>query len=222
VNTVTATPDLWPHLHELGRRSPHPLHIEGQHSDGNATPTIGTKEDGVHGWEHWHDSGSDWMWWLMLIGIILLWIGVIALVVWLVRTWTSGHTVTGGAAAVPAQTVVAAPPPGGSEATTLVSGPAGMTAAETPLQILARRYAEGEIDRDEYLQRKADLEPGPSPQSPAADTTRQGDPAADTTKQGDPAADTAEHGDPETGETEQGSPAADTAAQGDRQSGPAA
>jgi uncharacterized membrane protein len=165
----------------------------------------------VHGWEHWNNSGGDWMWWLMLIGIILLWIGVIVLVVWLVRTWTSGRTVTGGAAAVPAQTVVAAPPAGGSEATTLVSGPAGRTAAETPLQILARRYAEGAIDRDEYLQRRADLEPGPPPQSPAARETGQGGPAAETTQQGDTAAET----------TENGGPAADTAEKDDRHGDPA-
>ena len=41
-----------------------------------------------------------------------------------------------------------------------LSGPSGGTAAErrsTALDVLAERYARGEIDRDEYLKRKADL-----------------------------------------------------------------
>lgn len=38
----------------------------------------------------------------------------------------------------------------------MTPGPAG-TEQATPLQILEQRYARGEIDREEFLQRKADL-----------------------------------------------------------------
>jgi hypothetical protein len=120
------------------------------------------------------------MWWLMMIGIILLWIGVIALVVWLIRTWTSQRAVAAaatGAVAVPlvdpAPAVVV--PADGSEDATLVQTvavepappAAAKSPAETPLQILDRRYAAGDIDRKDYLQRKADLEP---PSTTEADT----------------------------------------------------
>ena len=108
------------------------------------------------------------MWWLMMIGMIVLWIGVIALVVWLVRTWTSGRAVTGtaaGAVVLPSAVTspLAAPVVDGTADTTVVAArladPAPLAeAAETPRQILDRRYAAGEIDRKDYLQRKTDLE----------------------------------------------------------------
>jgi len=40
--------------------------------------------------------------------------------------------------------------------TVMTPGPTG-TGQATPLQILEHRYARGEIDREEFLQRKADL-----------------------------------------------------------------
>jgi uncharacterized membrane protein len=94
-----------------------------------------------------------------MIGIVLLWIGVIALVVWLVRTWTSGHAATAAVSGTTVAPTTVAAPPAGSPATAI-------PAPETPLDILSRRYAAGEIDRKEYLQRKADLEP---PGAPAAE-----------------------------------------------------
>jgi hypothetical protein len=119
------------------------------------------------------------MWWLMMIGIILLWIGVIALVVWLVRTWTSQKAVAGTAGGAVAMSPAPAPATSAAAiavpvadglddttvARTVAAAPAagGETTGETPRQILDRRYAAGEIDRKDYLQRKADLEPPSTP-----------------------------------------------------------
>jgi len=39
----------------------------------------------------------------------------------------------------------------------LMTGPGGQQTTKTPLQILEERYARGEIDRDEFEQKKRDL-----------------------------------------------------------------
>ena len=82
-----------------------------------------------------HDTG--WGWWvLMSIGMVVFWVGVIYLVVWLAR----------GA------------PPGRR-------ADQEEPANETPLDLLGRRLAEGEISVDEYNERRQALEQGPAPPS---------------------------------------------------------
>ena len=85
-------------------------------------------------WEHGSDWGvmGDWggTWWRpsgMIIWLLLL-VGILVAIVWLVRS------ISGGRGPDPF-------PP---------RRPAG-------LDILEERYARGEIDRDEYLQKKRDL-----------------------------------------------------------------
>lgn len=94
----------------------------------------------------WHDMWNGtghgmWPWgimmglfWLLVVGIVIF------LVVYLARQWGEGPPQTAGG------------PPGGGEPPE--------PRRESPREILDRRYAAGEIDREEYEQRKADLESG--------------------------------------------------------------
>ena len=80
---------------------------------------------GGHGWG-WHDAG--WSWGHMIFGgfmMIVFWGGIIVFIVLLVRWLSGGHP---GADAFPR--------------------------SKTPLQILQERFAKGEIDKDEYEERK--------------------------------------------------------------------
>jgi putative membrane protein len=86
-------------------------------------------------WMHGYGYGG----WLMFFGMIATTAAVVLLVVFLVRQ-TSG-TVSGAAGAQLAQ----APPQQAAPA------------AESPQDILKRRYASGEIEREEYLQKLQDL-----------------------------------------------------------------
>ena len=95
---------------------------------------------------------------LMAVGMAIFWIAVIVLIVWLVREFAGRRAAHGAAGhyapmAGPAQQQV---PPAGA--------PYGQPpmASESPVQILERRYAAGEIDRDEFLRRREDLTP-PAP-----------------------------------------------------------
>lgn len=72
----------------------------------------------------------------MFFGMILVTVAVVLLVVYLVR-----------------QTATAA---GGSQTQALPPS-AAAPAPDTPRDILKRRYANGEIDREEYLQKLSDL-----------------------------------------------------------------
>lgn len=95
----------------------------------------------------WSDHDlSGWGWFGMTVSMVVFWALLIALVVWLARS-----------AADRDQPRSAAPP---------AHGP-------TPEQLLAERFARGEIDEDEYLRRlhtlrspKSPASPGPRPHGP--------------------------------------------------------
>jgi putative membrane protein len=81
---------------------------------------------------HW-GSGGDW---LTLALIVVVVIAVIVAIVFLVRSLTRSAGGTSSASAAP---------------------PASTGIPESPQDILKRRYAAGEIDREEYLQALGDL-----------------------------------------------------------------
>ena len=74
-------------------------------------------------WNDPHDGG----WWIVMgFGMIVFWVLVIALVVWLVRTWSPVHHAAGQ-------------PPAGPQ---------------SPLDVLDHRLADGAISVEEYEQRR--------------------------------------------------------------------
>lgn len=79
--------------------------------------------DMMSGW------GGGWAGWTMYLGMIVFWVGLVALIVWGLR---------GAAGSGPAQ---AAPQP----------------VHESARDVLKRRYAAGEIDAAEFEQKKRDL-----------------------------------------------------------------
>ena len=87
----------------------------------------------------WYWNEAWWGGWAMMAGMVVFWVVVVALIVWAVRTWGKG--------AWPA------PPPPNAQA----PPPSQWTAGEDVVSIVKRRYAAGEIDRDEYLQKMSDL-----------------------------------------------------------------
>ncbi len=95
------------------------------------------------GW--WCGGGWGAGTWLTLVGLIVLTVAVTLLVVSLVRSPSRSEA---------AGAVTAYGRPTTSE---LTHSPAAQRPRETARDILARRYAAGEIDRDEYLQKLADL-----------------------------------------------------------------
>ncbi len=89
----------------------------------------------------WNDNGNwghgaGWEGWLMLLFMIVFVAAIVIAIVFLVRYLGQQ---SGGASAA-----AAAPP-------------ATMSSPESPQEILKRRYAAGEIERDEYLQKLSDL-----------------------------------------------------------------
>jgi len=84
------------------------------------------------GWHH-GDVGMGW-WIVMMLGMILFWGAIVALVVWALRGGFGRHR------------------------------PEAPAAPQTPSEILRRRLADGSITIEEYEQRRATLEaPGPHP-----------------------------------------------------------
>ncbi len=92
----------------------------------------------------WGWGGGGWGWGLAGSLLSLLFIAAIVIgIVLVVRAVSGGHSHAGGQWASP-------PPPPAST----LPAPAGPSAA---LRILEERYARGEIDREEFLGRKQDL-----------------------------------------------------------------
>lgn len=94
-----------------------------------ALPALAQAPGNPPGWGYWHEG---WGWGHMLFGslmMILFWGGLILLIVLAVRYLGHGSA-------------------GGGER---------LTGAKTPLQILEERFARGEIDKEEFEQRKRAL-----------------------------------------------------------------
>ena len=85
----------------------------------------------------------------MGIGLLLAIVAAVVLVVLLVRLLSQPHM--GGTS----QLASAAPATHPAVTPAQAASPAAV--AETPREIVQRRYAAGEIDREEYLQKLADL-----------------------------------------------------------------
>jgi|BarGraNGADG00212_1021973.scaffolds.fasta_scaffold22976_2 putative membrane protein len=96
--------------------------------------------DGNGPWGHGAAWGAGG--WLMGIGMIVILVAVVLLVVYLVRSTTIQQTQTHPPA------YYAAPP---------AQQTAEQRAVESARDIVQRRYASGEIDREEYLQKLKDL-----------------------------------------------------------------
>jgi putative membrane protein len=84
-------------------------------------------------WNGHHDLDGGW-WIVMMIGMVLFWALVIVAVVWAVRAMSHGNAPSTSA-----------------------------RRGETPLEILEHRFAQGEIDAQEFEERRATLTGGPSP-----------------------------------------------------------
>ena len=95
--------------------------------------------DGNGSWQHGAAWGAGG--WLMGIGMIVILIAVVLLVVYLVRSTSNQQAQTHPPAryAAPAQPT------------------ADQRVVESARDIVQRRYASGEIDREEYLQKLKDL-----------------------------------------------------------------
>ena len=102
-------------------------------------------------WNWW--GGGWWGGWVQSIVQIVFWIVVVLLIVWAVRHWGAGGAGQAGPPQPPAPppSPLQTPPP-----------PSQWTAAEDAVSVVKRRYAAGEIDRDEYLQKLSDLGAPPS------------------------------------------------------------
>lgn len=92
-------------------------------------------------WMH----GSAYGEWFMFIGLIAIIAAVVVLVVYLIRQ--TSQPATRSTPALQGYPAAGVFPPAQSQ------GPL----SETPRDILKRRYANGEIEREEYLQKLADL-----------------------------------------------------------------
>ena len=94
-------------------------------------------------WDGYSGHSAGWEGWVLLVFMIVFVVAAIVAVVYLVRYFSQPRAAQAGA--VPPAAYVTAPS----------GGPA--TATESPQDIIKRRYASGEIERDEYLQKLGDL-----------------------------------------------------------------
>ena len=88
--------------------------------------------DGNGYWGH----GAGWGEWVMLLFMIVFVVAVIVAIVFLVRYLGQSS---------------------GSAASAAGASPTPLNAPESPKDVLKRRYAAGEIEREEYLQKLGDL-----------------------------------------------------------------
>jgi putative membrane protein len=90
----------------------------------------------------WYGPGAGWEGWAMIVFMIVFVVAAVIAVVFFVRYFAQSQPPQQQIAPTQvAQPMVTPPTP----------------AAESPKDILKRRYAAGEIDRDEYLQKLGDL-----------------------------------------------------------------
>ncbi len=75
-------------------------------------------------------GGTIWFWLVMMLFGLLIFVGIILLAVWAIARWTGSERLR-------------------------PSNPSG--SQEDPLTILQRRYARGEITREEYERIRSDL-----------------------------------------------------------------
>jgi uncharacterized membrane protein len=106
------------------------------------------------GWDRHMGGGGT----VGMVLMAILWIAVIAALVLGIRALIL-HSRRNRISAPTGTTGVGAPLPVGPSSGETPTGTAAAPAAATPtlLAILEERYARGEIDRDEFLQRKQDL-----------------------------------------------------------------
>ena len=125
--------------------------------------------DGI--WDGLHEAFRypEWMEITSILSTIALWVIALTLIALAVRTYLNARKaydeLVGSRAPReperPPVAVVEPASPGTQEAPTepMPQGPPPVAPqGETPRQVLDRRYAEGEIDRDEYLSRREDLD----------------------------------------------------------------
>jgi putative membrane protein len=86
----------------------------------------------MHGWGFYGIGGFEWIWVIVNLAIIVaVIVAIVLFVVWLVRRLTASNHAT---------------------------GPANIRAVEDAKSIAKRRYAQGEISREEYQQIIADIQ----------------------------------------------------------------
>jgi len=87
-------------------------------------------------WE-WHDMGWGAGGWLMILMMVVVVVAVVVALIFLIRALVGRD---------------------GPNSATEAGDELRATAKETPEQLLKRRYVAGEIDREEYLAKRKDLE----------------------------------------------------------------
>jgi uncharacterized membrane protein len=112
----------------------------------------------------WDDNGiwghgASWgaAGWLMWIGMIALIVAAVVLVVFLIRAMTQQQAPVVASGPHPRLAAYDPPHTAGSAAAPATQHADAASIAEPPRDIVQRRYAAGEIDREEYLQKLADL-----------------------------------------------------------------
>jgi putative membrane protein len=91
----------------------------------------------------WYDGGWSWGSWFMPLMMVIFTVAVIVAIIYVIRALSTRG---------PSQDQWRQPQ-------TREQAPATPVHGETPKEILQRRYAAGEIDRNEYLEKLKDLSP---------------------------------------------------------------